>query len=83
MEALRTYLNSLSPDKQESFADKCDTSISYLRKAISVRHKMGERLVIAIEKASSGQVRCEDLRPDVDWSFLRGTSSRKPARARA
>jgi DNA-binding transcriptional regulator YdaS (Cro superfamily) len=25
----------------------------------------------AIERATSGAVRCEDLRPDVDWSVLR------------
>jgi DNA-binding transcriptional regulator YdaS (Cro superfamily) len=26
-----------------------------------------------IEKATSGEVTCEELRPDVDWGFLRGT----------
>lgn len=26
-----------------------------------------------IEKATHGEVRCEDIRPDVDWGFLRGT----------
>lgn len=30
---------------------------------------------IQIEKATAGQVRCEDLRPDVDWAYIRGTSS--------
>lgn len=25
----------------------------------------------AIEKATDGQVRCEDLRPDIEWSVLR------------
>ena len=28
---------------------------------------------IEIEKATSGAVRCEDLRPDVDWAYLRAT----------
>lgn len=28
-----------------------------------------------IEKATFGAVRCEDLRPDIDWSYLRGTPS--------
>lgn len=28
----------------------------------------------SIEKATNGIVRCEDLRPDVDWSFIRGTT---------
>lgn len=26
-----------------------------------------------IERATGGAVRCEDLRPDVDWAFLRST----------
>ncbi|WP_277949020.1 YdaS family helix-turn-helix protein [Proteus mirabilis] len=26
-----------------------------------------------MEKVTSGVVRCEELRPDVDWSYLRGT----------
>jgi DNA-binding XRE family transcriptional regulator len=30
---------------------------------------------IQIEKATGGKVRCEDLRPDVDWAYLRGTAS--------
>lgn len=29
----------------------------------------------AIERATAGAVRCEDLRPDVDWSVLRGTAA--------
>jgi DNA-binding transcriptional regulator YdaS (Cro superfamily) len=28
-----------------------------------------------IEKATGGVVRCEDLRPDVDWAYLRGTNA--------
>ena len=28
----------------------------------------------AIEKATSGEVTCEELRPDVDWAYLRGAS---------
>ena len=28
----------------------------------------------AIERATGGQVRCEDLRPDVDWAYLRATN---------
>lgn len=28
----------------------------------------------AIERATGGAVRCEDLRPDVDWQVLRGTT---------
>lgn len=75
METLREYLNSLDTSEQEDFASRCETSLSYLRKAISVNQKIGERLVIAIERESSGAVRCEQLRPDVDWKYL---SKRNP-----
>jgi DNA-binding transcriptional regulator YdaS (Cro superfamily) len=36
----------------------------------------------AIEKATDGAVRCEELRPDVDWNVLRG-KKRKPAADKA
>jgi DNA-binding transcriptional regulator YdaS (Cro superfamily) len=32
----------------------------------------------AIEKATDGAVRCEDLRPDVDWAYLRATDCATP-----
>ena len=28
----------------------------------------------AIEKSTDGLVTCEELRPDVDWGYLRGTA---------
>ena len=33
----------------------------------------------AIERATGGAVRCEDLRPDVDWAYLRRSARRKEA----
>lgn len=29
----------------------------------------------SIERATAGAVRCEDLRPDVDWAYLRNSSA--------
>ena len=34
---------------------------------------------IQIEAATNGLVRCEDLRPDVQWSVLRGTATQEAA----
>lgn len=42
--------------------------------ATGIRPIPAERC-IEIERATGSQVRCEDLRPDVDWAYLRGTSS--------
>lgn len=33
---------------------------------------------IEIERATGGVVRCEDLRPDVDWAYLRATNCPSP-----
>lgn len=33
----------------------------------------------AIERATKGAVRCEDLRPDVDWAYLRNTAGKDAA----
>lgn len=76
MERLSAYLRSLSPAEQHAFAKRCSTSVGYLRKAISVGHRLGCDLVVAIERESRGIVRCEDLRPDTDWSYVRGTARR-------
>lgn len=59
-------------------------SVNRLAHAISAhpvlisQWKNGRRRVPAercpdIERATGGAVRCEDLRPDVDWSYLRAT----------
>lgn len=73
METLRQYLNSLSTYEQAAFAVRCGTTLNYLRKALSKGQKLGEALCINLERESQGVVICEELRPDVDWAFLRGT----------
>lgn len=55
------------------FADACGTSEGYLRKAISIHQQIGSDLCIKIERESGGAVKCEELRPDVDWAYLRNT----------
>ena len=80
MEHLRDYLNSLPVAEQHAFATRCKTTAGYLRKAISVQARLSESTVIAIERESNGAVKCEHLRPDVDWAFLRNTRSTRARR---
>jgi DNA-binding transcriptional regulator YdaS (Cro superfamily) len=50
-------------------------SSSYIRNwIVRGRGKVPAEYVISIERATNGAVRCEDLRPDVDWQYLRGTA---------
>lgn len=79
MEELRTYLKSLSPAEQERFAKRCGTTLGYLRKSLSTKPRLGEVIVIALERESGGKVTCEGIRPDVDWAYLRGSLTATPS----
>lgn len=79
MEALLRYLNGLSFADRADFCDRCGTSEGYLRKAVSRRQRLGEGLCISLDRESSGVVTCEQLRPDVDWAYLRGAVAVAPA----
>lgn len=60
-------------ETQSSLASKLGMKNSVLvnQWANGVRQVPAERCP-AIERATDGVVRCEDLRPDVDWGVLRG-----------
>lgn len=34
----------------------------------------------SIERATAGAVRCEELRPDIDWGYLRAGASIEPSK---
>ena len=73
MEKLLKYINSLPPDARDTFAAACGTTISYLRKAVTRRQRLGSQLSVAIEKASKGEVTRKDLHPEVwhlNWPEL-------------
>lgn len=74
MDKLLTYLNSLPKAERQGFVTRCITSEGYLRKAISKGQRLGESLCINLDRESGGAVRCEDLRPDVDWAYLRASN---------
>jgi len=66
MEPLRQHLNSLPPSEQTAFADRCGTTIGYLRKALSTGAVLRPELMVAIEAESGRQVRRWAMRP-TDW----------------
>lgn len=75
MKALLDYLNGLTLEQQTAFAKRCETSVGYLRKAASRGQQLGGDLCINIERESARAVVCEQLRPDVDWAYLRRTGA--------
>ena len=71
---LRDFIKTLSPDEQEVFAIGCETSVGQLKQVAGDHRRASVSLAINIERESDGAIRCEELRPDVDWDYIRGTS---------
>lgn len=77
MDQLRRYLNSLPVGEQAAYARRCGTTVGYLRKAISKRARIHVETCVSLQVESSGAVRCEALRPDVDWERVREAMARQ------
>lgn len=69
---LKNYLSTLTLKQRDALAERCGTSAGHLRNVSYGYRSCGESLAIALERESGGSVTCEELRPDVDWSVLRG-----------
>lgn len=72
---LRTYI-----DQQRGQASALGRAIGVTPVLISQwangRRPIPAERCPAIEKATSGEVTCEELRPDVDWAYLRGANTK-------
>jgi len=81
MQLLYDYLKQLSEksgkNEVDAFAKRCGTSTGQLKQVAGGYRRAGESLAINIERESGGAVRCEDLRPDVDWEYLRRSKPRR------
>lgn len=73
--ALKEYLNSLTVKEAESLAARCNTSFAYLKQIAYGHRRCREALAIRLEKESGKKITCEQLRPDVDWAYLRSSQT--------
>ena len=71
MDKLLKYLNALSKPERLIFVEACGTTEGYLRKAASIRQTISSDLCIKLVRACGEAFTYEDLRPDVDWQFIR------------
>lgn len=76
---LNEYLKKLSPIALQEFAKRCETTPAHLKQVAGNHRRAGEYLCINIDRETSGQIRCEDLRPDVDWAYIRSTGGAEKA----
>lgn len=71
MDKLLKYLNQLETAEQTAFAQRCGTTVGYLRKACSIKQQLSEGMCLRIFAESGGEVQPSDIRPGVDWDYLR------------
>lgn len=76
---LKTYLSNLQRGGISKLANALGISSSYLSQLSSGLAPISLERCIEIEKATGGAVRCEELRPDVDWAYLRKSNSEEAA----
>lgn len=76
---LHDYIKSLDKDALDNFASKCGTSSGQLKQVAYGYRRPGAALAICIERESGRAVSCEELRPDIDWAYLRSSDSAKTA----
>lgn len=69
---LRTYLKK---HKLTELARALGVTPGAVHQWASGHTRIAVERCIDLEKATGGQVRCEVLRPDVDWAYLRGAAA--------
>lgn len=68
MHPLLAFLKTKGRAEQVAFAERCGTTIGYLRKAISVGQQIKPATCALIERWSAGSVAVEDISlPDTHW----------------
>lgn len=73
---LYEYIKPFEREDLDSFAARCGTSAGQLKQVAYGNRRPSAGLSICIERESKGSVVCEQLRPDIDWAYLRSTSKR-------
>ena len=71
---LSDYLNQLERGGKAAFARAIGAYPSDLTDWSNGERAIPVRFAPAIERESGGAIRCEELHPDVDWSYLRATT---------
>ena len=66
MQELVQYINTLSKDEQTVFAQRCGTTVGYIRKAASTGQSMNAKTCVLIERESGGKVTRLHMCPN-DW----------------
>ncbi len=76
---LLDFIKRLDREGTDDFARRCGTTAGQLRQVAYGHRRASASLAILVDRESKGVVRCEDLRPDIDWQYLRDSCLREAA----
>lgn len=72
---LLDLIRSLEPAQLDSLAERSGTSVGNLKQIAYGYRLAGPGLAINLDRESGRAVTCEELRPDIDWAYLRNSST--------
>lgn len=70
--SLHAYIKVLDKAKLDELATRCSTTAGQLKQIAYGHRRASVVLAVSLERETQGFVTCEQLRPDVDWAYLRG-----------
>ena len=73
--SLHSYIKILDKAKLEELAARCETTAGQLKQIAYGNRRASVRLAVSLERETQGKITCEQLRPDVDWAYLRGSKA--------
>lgn len=68
---LSDYLKTMDKEGLEVFARRCGTSVGQLKQVAYGNRRASAGLAVCLDRETEGVIRCEALRPDIDWAYLR------------
>ncbi|TKD40724.1 transcriptional regulator [Azotobacter chroococcum] len=69
--SLHEYIKSLEKLELEALAVRCNTSVGQIKHVAYGNRRAAAGLAVCLERETQGVVTCEELRPDIDWGFIR------------
>lgn len=69
--SLHVYIKALDRAALDDLAKRCQTTAGQLKQVAYGNRRANAGLAINLERETEGQVTCEELRPDIDWAYLR------------
>ncbi|WP_301361864.1 transcriptional regulator [Stutzerimonas nitrititolerans] len=77
---LLDFIRPLDKEALQALATRCQTTPGQLRQVAYGNRRANAALAIALDRASDGEIPCEETRPDIEWGYLRGTARRASER---